>query len=115
MPIFSKKDLEGYVKIDHRESPGFNTPQEAAEAGRKSLLPYVGAGKLFEGATITCSHCQRVFIKNPDRVRTRGYCPKCDHFICDPCELERVRSGGACTPFKKIIDAFREKAAKGVL
>ena len=76
--------FEGYVRIDNRESPGF-TEQDGM---RNSLLPFVGKGKLFEGATNTCSHCDRVVVKNPDRTRARGHCPACDYFICDPCAAD---------------------------
>ena len=108
--VFSKRELEGYVLIDHRDSPGF-TAAEAIAAGRAHLP--VGRGMRFEAATNSCSHCQRIVVMNLDRTRARGYCPKCDHFVCDWCEAERVRTG-ICKPFKKVIDEFREKAAKGV-
>lgn len=65
----------------------------------------VGRNKVFEAATNTCSHCQRIVIRNPARERPRAYCPKCDHFICDWCEAERVRTG-VCRPWKKVIDEF---------
>jgi hypothetical protein len=81
--IFSKRSNEGYLCIDHRESPGFTE-----EASRRSVLPFTGAGKMFQAATNTCSHCDRVVIKNPDRTRERGHCSKCDSFICDPCHAE---------------------------
>jgi hypothetical protein len=109
----SQTSREGYVLIDNRESPGF-TPEEAFAAGRGKIAKHVGAGAFFEGATETCGHwpCGRMVIKNPDRVRARGYCPKCDHFVCDQCEAERVRTG-VCKPFKQGLDELREQLAKG--
>lgn len=59
-----------------------------------------GGGKLFEADTSTCAHCQRVVILHPDRTRLRGYCPKCDHYVCDNC------AGGECTPFARILENF---------
>lgn len=110
--MFSKKELEGYVKIDHKDSPGF-TPDQARAVGLGPIAPHVGAGKTFEGATYTCSHCTGVVIINPDRTRARGFCPKCDRFVCDLCEAQRVTSGGECKPFTQIIDEVIDAAAKG--
>ena len=108
--MFSKRELEGYLLIDHRESPGF-TPEEAAMAGRGTLP--VGRGRRVELPTVNCSHCERLVLMNPLRTRDRGYCPKCDRYLCDQCELVRVQSGGECHSFKKKIDQFMENAAKG--
>ena len=68
---------EGYLLIDNRA------------AGEQKL----------ESATITCCHCQRTLIKNPARTRPRGYCTKCDDYVCDnrACNLE-------CRPFWKSVD-----------
>ena len=72
--IFSKRSLENELIVDHRDSPGLDKPGQ-------------GAGTLFESATITCSRCQKQIILNPDRSRSRGYCRKCDHNVCDRCSL----------------------------
>lgn len=109
MNVFSKRDREGYLLIDHRDSPGF-TDAESIAAGR-GLMP-VGRGSRLEAPTMSCSHCQRIVVMNPDRVRARAYCPKCDHYVCDWCEAERVRTG-VCKPFKQVIDEFINAAAKG--
>jgi hypothetical protein len=106
--MFSKRELEGYLLIDHRESEGLN-PTQARHAGF-SAMP-VGRGAMFESPTINCSHCERLVVLNPDRTRSRGYCPKCDRYVCDQCEAERVRTG-VCRPFKQVIDEFMERAAK---
>ncbi len=73
----------------------------------------IGAGKRFESATITCSHCQRVVVLNPDRSRERGYCKKCDHYICDGCTdlLAKTRQ---CVPFCKILDDEQEKLIRSI-
>lgn len=86
----SKRRQEGYLLIDHRNSPG---------------MPLVPGGTVFESATITCCHCQTVVILNPDRTRPRGYCQKCDHYICDNpvCHLE-------CRPFKALADRVQTAA-----
>lgn len=68
---------EGYLQIDNRAS---------------------GHG-LFEAATLTCAHCQLTQWKNPTRVRPRGYCSKCDDYICD-----KAACHTQCRPFKQQLD-----------
>lgn len=58
---------------------------------------------MLEMATLTCSHCQNQVVLNPARTRARNYCPKCDHFVCDECELHRVQTG-VCRPFTQVLD-----------
>ena len=82
MGIFSKRELEGYLEIDHRESEGLS-PKVAEKAGLGGLP--IGRNSFFQTPTVSCSHCQAQVILNPDRSRPRGYCPKCDHYICDRC------------------------------
>lgn len=84
---FSKRSHEGYLLIDHSESPGFDG--RTAELGaRLSLQRFLGKGQKFQAATNTCSHCDRVVVRNPDRIRQRGHCSACDYFICDPCNAD---------------------------
>lgn len=109
--MFSKRELEGYLLIDHRNSPGI-TPQEAAKAG-KGTVP-IGKGTMFESATINCSHCSSLIVLNPDRSRSRGYCPKCDHYVCDGCESVRAVTG-ECYPMKRRIDEFIDNASKIII
>lgn len=101
----SKRRYEGEMTMDNRYGPGI--PDELLIAAG---IP-VGAGRgLFEAATITCSHCQYVFLKNPQRIRERAYCRKCDHYICDGCGAALAQSG-ICRPFKQIMDEAQEQAA----
>ena len=98
----SRPRREGLLLIDHRYSPGVS-----AELVRASGLnaPVVGAGQVFESATVTCAHCGVVVILNPDRARPRGYCRGCDRYVCDSpgCNKE-------CRPFEKLLDAMQEQA-----
>ena len=96
----TQRQREGYLLIDHRAGEG------VGEA--------LAGGKVSEWPTYTCSHCQRIVVINPDRKRDRGYCPKCDHLVCDHCEGARVQSGGACRPFEQIADEALERAIKGL-
>lgn len=59
--MHSKTRHEGYLMIDERAA----------------------GGALHESPTITCCHCNSVFIKNPNRVRPRNYCSRHDAYVCD--------------------------------
>jgi hypothetical protein len=107
--VNSKKSHEGYMLIDHSASPGLSDEVCVSQG-----LPS-GAGKaVFETATFTCSHCEAVVVKHPFRERARGYCRKCDHYICDVCEAKRVASAGECYPFKAMVADMLEEADKAV-
>ena len=96
----SKKRHEGYLLIDHSNSPGID-PSIARAAGFE--VPDVRPGQKFETATITCSHCQAMVIMNPSRVRPRNYCSRCDHYICDHPACNRD-----CLPIAKVFDDFEK-------
>lgn len=109
--MFSRRETEGYVLIDHRESPGL-TEAERIEA-KLSPLMSIGKGQLFEAPTFNCSHCSRLVIMNPLRDRARNVCFKCNKYICDdPCMVRYVLSGGECHCLDKRIATFLEKALK---
>lgn len=98
----SNRARESYLMIDHRASPGVSA-EDAAASG----MPAVGAGQLFEAGTITCAHCQRIVIRNPQRTRPRGYCAKCDYYICDSpaCHAD-------CRPFKAVLEQAYEETIR---
>jgi len=108
--VNSLRSHEGMILIDHRESPG--VPDELMLAAGYP----VGAGrKVFESATFTCADCERVVVMNPDRSRPRGFCRKCNHYLCDECEAIRFASGGVCRNFKQRVDEMlNQRARKGV-
>jgi len=83
--LFTKKSRDGYLMIDHRDSPGI-TRDEAVKAGGMCLP--IPKGTLFEAATYMCPKCQKMVIRNPDRDRSRGYCRKCDRDVCDHCAVQ---------------------------
>lgn len=103
----SLRRFEGYFLMDHRCSPG--VPDEVLVA---QGFPAGVGSTIFESATITCSHCEFIVVLNPDRSRSRGYCKKCDHYICDGCEAKRVLSGGECLPFKVMVEKYLNQVAK---
>lgn len=52
-----------------------------------------------EMATLTCVHCNRVVVLNPQRARERGWCRKCDAYICDS-----VGCNAECNPFMQSVE-----------
>lgn len=114
--LHSKRAQEGYLLINHRESPGLTESFLDDVAGRSSAPPLPpGSGRgTFEAPTITCSHCQKVVVLNPLRNRDRAYCAKCDHYICDdPCGVAYKVSGGACRSFRALMEQLTDQAAHG--
>ena len=95
----SKRQNEGYLMIDHSGSPGIG-PAEIKRID--SDLPVSIGRARFEAPTYTCSHCTRVVILNPLRQRERGYCSKCDHYVCDECNAVRVTTGECRTYWAKV-------------
>jgi hypothetical protein len=84
----SKRAHEGYLLVDNRCS----------------------GGGVLELPTLTCSHCSQIMAVNPLRTRERGYCRKCDHYICDNCNAQRVVSGGECTRVVDMAEKAQEAA-----
>ena len=90
----------GYLMIDHRASPGL--PEEVAR--RTGLNPKdVGEGKLYEAATLTCSHCKCTVVKNPLRTREREFCLKCYHYICDLCAAAMRQPDYVHATFEAVV------------
>lgn len=96
----SKRSLEGVLLIDNRAAPP--VPSFGG-------TPAIAGGATFESACVTCSHCHRQVVLNPDRSRERGYCPKCDKYVCDTCESVRAKTGD-CVPFNAFLDRMQEQA-----
>jgi predicted RNA-binding Zn-ribbon protein involved in translation (DUF1610 family) len=104
--MHSLRSYEGYLLIDHRNSPG--VPDEIMV--NQGLTPGSGKG-LFESATFTCPYCERVIVMNPDRSRPRAFDRKTNHYICDPCD--GIRSTGVeMKTMKQLTDELLNKAAK---
>ncbi len=101
--VFSQRELEGYIRIDHRESPGIPG------------MPFRGKGELFEAPTLKCNHfpCQAIVVVNPNRQRARAHCHTCDHYICDACEALKAK-GVPCRTFKQALDEYMSALAKGL-
>lgn len=102
---------EGYLLVDHRFSPGI--PEDVAR--RIGYDPkQCGEGKVFEAATLHCKHCLGTVVKNPNRVRERAYCAKCDSYICDACHALTQQPNYLHASGEKISDLVIDAAAKGM-
>ena len=107
MAIHSQRSKEGYLFIDNRLGGPLSDEQLAAVAQLEQQGAYVTLappGGALEAATITCSHCQVTFIRNPQRTRARSWCAKCDHYICDSPACNRE-----CIPMKQVLDELQEQ------
>ena len=92
-----------YLNIDHRSSPGVDAElikKINAETGKN--FPIVPEGANFEADTWMCVHCGTPVL--PDASRVRGYCRKCDGYLCYKAECHQH-----CTPFKKVMDEAHDK------
>lgn len=91
----------GYLIVDHSNSPGISIDELPDRL--KSTAVIAGAGEIVEFDTKSCSHCERQVYFNPGRVRDRGICYHCHHYICDSCN-EIYRKTRLCVPFKAVLD-----------
>jgi hypothetical protein len=95
----------GEIFLDHRASPGL--PEDVARAsGYDPQL--CKEGKLFEAATLHCSHCGIHVVKNPLRTRDRPHCWTCNHYVCDPCHAVMQHADYVHTPFDRFADLTRK-------
>lgn len=100
----SQRAREGYLQIDHRESPGIPEPNAKPHPD----MPIVGRGVNFETATQRCTQCHRIVILNPDRQRPRNYCAKCDGYHCDGCTA--TNPYGHCDTLDAVFDRLKRDA-----
>lgn len=101
----SKRSQEGYVLIDHRNSPGI-TPEFLA--ANRIDAPAVGAGQVFESALSVCHGCGAQIILNPNRSRPREWCMVHDGYLCDSCAVTRKLTG-SCVPLRERMYRIYKK------
>lgn len=104
----SLRKHEGYLLIDHRNSPGIS--EDLIRAISPDLPTNMGRG-MIEVPTYTCNHCKGVVVMNALRTRDRGFCPKCNHYVCDVCNGVRIKTG-ECKTFDQIATEIQEAAAR---
>lgn len=96
----SKKEADGYLLVDHRNSPGL--PNEHT---RRLGLPdgCMGEGTVYEGRTHGCPHCGAPSLIT--RVE-RNWCRSCDLYICDYCEKARHLPGYEHFTMREVAEKF---------
>lgn len=58
----------------------------------------------FESGTLTCNHCNQMFVRNLARTRPRSTCRNCRTYICDKCA-----GVDECYPFWQRIEDEQTK------
>jgi hypothetical protein len=102
-----KRNGSGYLIIDHRASPGL--PNGLGIIPGVETPKFPSAGKVFEVSIVQCAHaCGSEIILNPDRVRPRNHCAKCDAYYCDKPGCRE------CVPIQKIVDEIMESASRNL-
>lgn len=93
-----------YLLIDHRDSPGIDSNMFAHLPEHQRPLPVEG-GKVWEEDTYSCNHCARtVYLRAITQpLSDRGYCPKCDKYICKFC-TKTYDATGVCNPLAKQFE-----------
>jgi hypothetical protein len=94
--MVSVNRLDGELMVDNRCS-GEPSPH----------LPELGV--YFTVPTLGCRHCGGVWVKNPNRVRPREYCPVCNVYICDGCKARTLQPGYV----HRTIDELTEMVMSG--
>jgi hypothetical protein len=103
---------EGYLLIDHRFSPG--VPEDIAlKSGYDPKM--LREGQVLECATIHCAHCLGAVVKNPMRIRERGYCTKCDKYLCDHCDAKRNAPDYVHASGEQVSDTIINAAINGTI
>lgn len=106
--IHSKRSQEGYLLVDHRNSPGITEADLATvPADRRREFLAQSAGHQFEAPTLRCAHCGTIVVLNPARTRPRHWCSHCDHYVCDSANCILV-----CNPLVQRVDRNLEQAAR---
>lgn len=77
-------DHTGYLHIDNRA---------------------VGEG-VIERDTLSCSHCRVAIVMNPERIRKRFTCPKCNKYCCDWCGAAYAQTF-ICKPFEAVVEEVK--------
>jgi hypothetical protein len=102
------KRNQGYLELDHRNSPGL--PEDFL--ARRHLPKEAGRG-VYEAETFTCGHHPGVVIVAPERMRReRVTCWKCDRWLCDRCAAIHKATGGDCLNYDAFIAQAQELASR---
>lgn len=106
--VRTKRSYEGVILFDHRESPGISDETiYRVNTHTNAKLPFGAGHGTVEMATFSCSHCPNIVYIHPLRNRPRGYCKKCDHYICDTCNA-KMALDKECKTYKQQLDELQE-------
>lgn len=108
MPYHSNRSQEGYLLVDHRNSPGI-TQADLLTIPASRRGDFAVSQGLVEQPTLRCAHCGTMVILNMQRTRARGYCAPCDHYICDNPICHQ-----GCNPLLKQLDTAQELAGRAL-
>ena len=71
-------------------------PREGVEAGRFTFFDPGSDKPVLEVGTLSCAHCGGQWIPRPGSGIVRGFCQRCNGYICGPgCE--------ACVPLDQYL------------
>jgi NAD-dependent SIR2 family protein deacetylase len=87
----SLKRFEGELVVDNR-----------AGGAIPGVTPRFG-----EFSTLRCWHCSAAYIKNPNRIRPREFCRKCNNYICDHCGAAAAKPDYVHRSFDELTDLVR--------
>lgn len=91
------KGGKGYLTVDNRAAPeALRFP--TGEGGAHLVIP---AGQRLEVATLTCGHCNRTVVLNPQRTRERSFCRRCAWFVCD---LPGCQPDNGCASIEQMLE-----------
>ena len=97
---------QGYVIVDN------GGPCLSEDEARTANLPLDYARRsVVEMDTLHCKCCGGVVVKNPDRIRPRGHCPKCNWFQCDGCAYLATLPDYVHEPFLAKVERVKSQAA----
>ena len=97
---------QGWMQADN------GAPCITAEQARVLNLPLDYAKRsVLEVDLLHCKHCGGAVVKNPDRVRSRGHCMKCNWYVCDPCALEMGLPDYVHAPFLEKVARMKASVA----
>jgi hypothetical protein len=101
MSKFSLRDGEGELELDHKASPGL--PPGAARLRGFDPMD-VREGSVHRVATAYCPHCGSHVVLNPERLRARNMCMKCNSYICDYCAAATHDADYVHLTFMEIVE-----------
>jgi len=97
---------QGWIQVDN------GAPCLTEAQARALNLPLDYARKsVVEADMLHCKCCGGNVIKNPDRVRPRHHCSKCNWFQCDACAYQASLPGYVHEPILAKAERLKDETA----